>query len=50
MPEYRFAPPWIVEDKDTYFIVRDQNGQALAYVDFEEERAACYIRRIQMAY
>jgi hypothetical protein len=26
-----FPPPWTVEDKDSYFIVRDHNGQALAY-------------------
>jgi hypothetical protein len=28
----RFPPPWTVEDKESYFIVRDHNGQALAYV------------------
>jgi hypothetical protein len=33
MPGSRhFPPPWTVEDKDAYFIVRDHNGQALAYV------------------
>jgi hypothetical protein len=25
----RFPPPWTVEDKDTYFIVRDHNGRIL---------------------
>jgi hypothetical protein len=25
----RFPPPWTVEDKDAYFIVRDHNGQDL---------------------
>ena len=38
----RFPPPWSVEDPDPKverqcFIVRDHNGQALAYVHFEEE-------------
>jgi hypothetical protein len=34
----RFPPPWSVEDKDTYFIVRDHNGQDLAYVYAEDKR------------
>jgi hypothetical protein len=39
----RFPPPWSVEDPDPQlgrqcFIVRDHNGQALAYVHFEEEK------------
>jgi hypothetical protein len=33
----RFPPPWTVVDKDACFIVRDNNGQALAYVYFEDE-------------
>ena len=37
MPERRFPPPWSVEETDACFIVRDHNGQALAYVYFEEE-------------
>jgi hypothetical protein len=32
----RFPPPWSVEQTDACFIVRDANGQALAYVYFEE--------------
>jgi hypothetical protein len=29
----RFPPPWTVEDhNDACFIVKDNNGQALAYV------------------
>ena len=37
MPERRFPPPWSVDDPDLKlgqdcFIVRDANGQALAYV------------------
>jgi hypothetical protein len=30
-------PPWSVEETDACFIVRDGNGQALAYVYFEDE-------------
>jgi endo-1,4-beta-D-glucanase Y len=34
----RFPPPWTLEENnDACFIVRDHNGQALAYVYFEEE-------------
>jgi hypothetical protein len=34
----RFPPPWTIEDKnDACFIVRDHNGQALAYVYYENE-------------
>jgi hypothetical protein len=35
MAARRFPPPWSVEELD--FVVRDHNGQALAYVYFEEE-------------
>jgi hypothetical protein len=39
----RFPSPWSVDDPDmklgqNCFIVRDANGQALAYVYFEEEQ------------
>jgi hypothetical protein len=37
LPEAIFPPPWSVEETNAYFIVRDANGQALAYVYFEEE-------------
>jgi hypothetical protein len=33
----RFPPPWSVEETEVCYIVRDANGQALAYVYFEEE-------------
>jgi hypothetical protein len=28
----RFPPPWSAEETDAYYIVRDANGRALAYV------------------
>ena len=31
----RFPPPWSVEEQKACFVVRDQNGQQLAYVYFE---------------
>jgi hypothetical protein len=37
MTARRFPPPWSVEEQAACFIVRDHNGQALAYVYFEEE-------------
>jgi hypothetical protein len=37
LPKHRFPPPRSVEEPDACFIVRDANGQALAYVYFEEE-------------
>ena len=40
MPSRRFPPPWTVEEQDTYFIVRDREGQQLAYVYFDDPRAA----------
>jgi hypothetical protein len=37
-PARRFSPPWTVEELDaTCFVVRDRNGQQLAYVYFEDE-------------
>jgi hypothetical protein len=37
VPARRFPPPWSVEELDACFVVRDQNGEALAYVYFENE-------------
>jgi hypothetical protein len=37
MSARRFPPPWTVEELDACFVVRDHNGQQLAYVYFEEE-------------
>ena len=33
-----FPPPWTVEELDACFVVRDQSGQQLACVCFENER------------
>jgi hypothetical protein len=32
-----FPPPWSVEELDACFVVKDDAGQKLAYVYFEEE-------------
>jgi hypothetical protein len=34
MPARRFPPPWSVEEGKTYFVVKDSDGQQLAYVPF----------------
>ena len=35
--ERRFPPPWSVEELKACFVVRDQAGQKLAFVYFEDE-------------
>jgi hypothetical protein len=37
MPERRFTPPWDIDDNGSCFIIRDNNGQALSYVYYENE-------------
>ncbi len=37
MTARRFPPPWTVEETSACFVVRDHNGQALAYFSFEDE-------------
>ena len=38
MPARRFPPPWDIEEANaSCFIVKDNNGQALAYVYFESD-------------
>ena len=39
MPARRFPPPWSVEELDACFVVKDDAGQKLAYVYFEEKPA-----------
>jgi hypothetical protein len=36
----RFPPPWSVEEGETYFVVKDSDGQQLAYVYFDDPRSA----------
>jgi hypothetical protein len=33
----RFPPPWSIEERQESFIVKDANGQQIAYVHFEDE-------------
>ena len=32
-----FPPPWSIEERQESFIVKDANGQMLAYIYFEDE-------------
>jgi hypothetical protein len=40
MTERRFPPPWSVEEGEAYFVVKDNDGQQLAYVHFDDPRSA----------
>ena len=40
MTPRRFPPPWSVEEGETYFVVKDNDGQQLAYVHFNDPRSA----------
>jgi hypothetical protein len=40
MPTRRFPPPWSIEELEACYVVRDHDGQQLAYVYFEDERSA----------
>ncbi len=47
METRHFPPPWSADETDACYIVRDHNGQALAYVYYEQEpgrRAAATLR------
>jgi hypothetical protein len=47
MTSRRFPPPWSVEEGETYFVVKDHDGQRLAYVHFDDPRSAAKpLRRI----
>ncbi len=37
METRHFPPPWSADETDACYIVRDHNGQALAYVYYEQE-------------
>ena len=36
----RFPPPWSVEEQEACFVVRDHDGQQLAYIHFDDPRSA----------
>jgi hypothetical protein len=46
MPERHFPSPWSVEELDSCFVVKDLNGQALAYMYFEKEPRRRYRREL----
>ena len=48
MPERHFPPPWSVEQLDSCFVVKDLNGQALAYVYFEKEPRRRFRRELRL--
>jgi hypothetical protein len=37
MPSHRFPPPWTIDDNGSCFIVKDDDGHALAYAYYENE-------------
>jgi hypothetical protein len=37
MPCRRFPPPWTIDDNGSCFIVKDDDGHALAYAYYENE-------------
>ena len=37
MPSPRRFPPWSIDELEACFVVRDHDGQRLAYVYFEDE-------------
>jgi len=37
MPDRNFPPPWSSEEHSAYFVVRDNNGLAVAYVYYEND-------------
>jgi hypothetical protein len=50
--ERRFPPPWSIEElNDACFIVRDNNGQQLTYVYFEDESGRrCARKKLKNAF
>ena len=44
MTERRFPPPWSMQELDGCFVIKDANGQALAYMYFEKEPLRRYRR------
>jgi hypothetical protein len=35
MPDCTFPPPWSSEEHSAYYVVRDRNGQGLAYIYYD---------------
>ena len=46
MTERCFPPPWSVEEQSACFVVRDQSGQALAYIYYENELRPAISRKL----
>jgi hypothetical protein len=44
----RFPRPWSVEEVEACFIVRDADGQGLAYLYFEDEPAGQTVTKLHM--
>ena len=40
MPTRRFPPPLVRRRRRNYFVVKDSDGQELAYVHFDDPRSA----------
>ena len=36
-PRRRFPPPWTVDELEESFVIKDANGQGLAYVYFADD-------------
>jgi hypothetical protein len=37
MPERRFPPPWTAEVQPNYYVVRDADGQQIAYIYYSND-------------
>ena len=46
MTERHFPPPWSVEEHSGYFVVRDQHGQGLANIHYENELRPAISRKL----
>jgi hypothetical protein len=44
--ERRFPSPWSSEEHSGYFVVRDHNGQELAYIYYENELRPAVSRKL----
>jgi hypothetical protein len=46
MPSHHFPPPWSVDEHSGYFVVRDYNGQELAYIYYDNELRPAVSRKL----